>query len=102
MDIPEAVAEATDAYRHRENWLENFVEERCTCELGARVGARELYLEYKDWATEASEYVRRENDFSAAMEVAGYQKIKPKNKRTWQGLRLNFSAEYGNPYAATV
>jgi P4 family phage/plasmid primase-like protien len=101
LNIPETVAEATEAYRARENWLENFISERCVKEPGVRVGARDLYLEYKDWAAEAGEYVRRENDFSAAMEAAGYQKIAPKNKRTWIGLRLPMTSDYSNRWGAT-
>lgn len=100
LDIPDAVACATEEYRNRENWLENFINERCIRESSARVGARDLYLEYKEWAKDAGEYVRRENDFSAAMETAGYRKINPKNKRTWVGLRVNLADRYGGLYAA--
>ena len=101
LDIPDAVAQETEQYRARENWLENFIEERCIREPNARVGARDLYLEYKDWANDAGDYVRRENDFSAAMMEAGFKKITPKNKRTWIGLRLSLAKKYGNPYAAS-
>lgn len=101
LDFPDAVLEATQEYRQRENWLENFINERCIREPGARVGARELYTEYKYWSEDAGEYVRRENDFAAAMEAAGYQKITPKNKRTWVGLRLDLGAVLGKPCGAT-
>jgi P4 family phage/plasmid primase-like protien len=101
LEMPEAVSEATQAYRARENWLENFIAERCVKEPGVRVGARELYLEYKDWAIEAGEYVQRERDFSVAMDAAGFQKITPRNKRTWLGLRLLRTGERSNPWGAT-
>lgn len=100
LDVPDAVAEATEAYRQRENWLENFINERCIREPNAREGARALYLEYKAWAEDAGEYIRRENDFAVAMEAAGYQQITPKNKRTWVGLRIDRAATYGNACAA--
>lgn len=102
LTAPDVVAEATEAYQDRENWLENFIDDRCIREPGARIGARELYLEYKDWATGAGEYVRREKDFAEAMGKAGYQKITPKNKRAWLGLRVNLSERYGNPWATTL
>lgn len=35
LDIPECVEEATEAYRGRENWLENFINERCVRETEA-------------------------------------------------------------------
>lgn len=100
--VPEVVAMATEEYRNRENWLENFIDERCIRDPNARVGARSLYNEYKLWAQDSGEYVRREIDFSTAMEAAGYRKITPKNKKTWTGLKLDLSAQFESHYAATV
>ena len=99
--IPDVVAMATEEYQNRENWLENFIDERCIKEPNARVGARTLYDEYKRWAQDAGEYVRRETDFSTAMEAAGYQKITPQNKRTWIGLKVDLAGQFGSPYTAT-
>lgn len=102
LTTPDVVEETTDAYRDRENWLENFITERCVKEPDARVGARNLYLEYKSWSTESGEYTRRENDFKAALERAGYQQITPQNRKTWLGLRLAQGYENaGNHWGAT-
>lgn len=101
LTIPDVVAMATEEYRSRENWLERFIDERCIREPNARVGARELYTEYKIWAEETGEYINRESDFSDAMEKAGYQKKTPKNKRVWLGLRLDLAGIYGNPCTTT-
>lgn len=101
LTIPDAVAEATEEYRAQENWVENFISDRCIRDSGARIGARTLYLEYKAWAEENGEYIRRERDFSAALENAGYQKIKPKGTFNYIGLRINYSEKYGNPCAAS-
>ena len=102
LDVPDVVAEATEEYRQREDWLNNFIGERCVKEPNSRVGAAELYREYRDWAEATGDYVRRLNDFTVAMEAAGFQKIAPKNKRTWIGLRIDLEAKFANPYAATV
>lgn len=99
--IPDVVSMATEEYQDRENWLENFINERCVREPNARVGARDLYNEYRRWAQDAGEYVRRETDFATAMEAAGYQKITPRNKRTWVGLRTDFAGQFGGPYSTT-
>lgn len=95
LDIPEAVAEATAEYRAREDWLANFIDERCIRDPNARVGARELYKEYSVCAKECGDYVRPEKAFSTAMEQAGFQKITPKGKKAWLGLRLDPAAQYG-------
>lgn len=91
LTIPDAVAEITEAYRSRENWLTNFINDRCVIEKGVRIGARELYTAYRNWAEETGEYVRSEKDFSAEMEKVGFRQAKPGNKRVYQGVCL---AEY--------
>lgn len=101
LAVPDVVAEATEEYQSRENWLENFIDERCIREPNARVGARALYNEYKNWAQGAGEYVRRETDFATAMESAGYQRVKPKGTFHYVGLRIDLSAQFGSPYTAT-
>lgn len=95
LDIPAVVAAATSEYREREDWLTNFIEDRCERKPGVRVGARDLYLVYKGWAGDAGEFVRRERDFSVAMETAGYQKTRVKGRFFWVGLCIDYAAEQG-------
>lgn len=92
LDIPEVVAEATAEYRAREDWLANFIDERCIRDPNARVAASVLYAEYKQWAQGYGEYIRRERDFSKAMAAAGIKKIAPQNKKTYLGLRIDNSS----------
>ena len=94
LDLPEAVAEATEEYRAREDWLSNFIAERCQTGPNLRTGSAELYRAYKDWAEQSGEYVRRLNDFNAAMEAAGFHQIRPGNRKTWEGLRLDIKSIY--------
>ena len=84
--LPEPVRKVTESYRKQEDWLNNFIRERCVRQPTAKAGARNLYLAYKSWAVESGEYVRRENDFSAAMTAAGFQKVKISGKPTYEGL----------------
>lgn len=95
LDVPDAVAEATQEYREREDWLNNFINDLCVKGPGFHVAAHELYLAYRGWAEEAGEFVRRENDFSTAMSVAGYQKLRSKNGKTYLGLRIDDAARQG-------
>lgn len=88
LPVPEVVEEATDEYRHRENWLENFLEEYCVMEPDARAPAGELYKEYREWAQRSGDYVRRDVEFSDAMAGKGFQKITPKGKKFWSGCAL--------------
>lgn len=98
LDVPESVEEVTEAYRDRENWLENFVSDRCIWEPGARVGARELYEEYKAWSNDVMEkYIRSEKEFSAEMERLGISKKKSHGVNTYFGLRICFSKNRSSP-----
>ena len=89
LTIPDAVAEITEAYRSRENWLNGFIDDRCVVEKGARIGARELYNAYRNWAEEMGEHVRNEKDFSHEMERVGFRFTKPRNKKTYHDLLLS-------------
>lgn len=88
LDIPASVAEATEAYRERENWLEGFVEDRCVREPNALAAARALYNAYKDWTSELGEYTHNDKEFSAEMEKQGYRKKRLKSGLVYVGLRL--------------
>lgn len=88
LDIPQCVKDATEEYRRRESWLENFIEECCDINPNARTQASVLYAEYKVWAENAREYVRNSSDFTAEMDKLGYSRIKPKNIKHYQGIKL--------------
>jgi len=98
---PDEIKAATDAYKSREDWLGNFIDECCIRDVHARVGANELYKVYHSWAEETGDYVRRSNEFVAGMEQAGFQNIKPKNKSTWIGLKTVYTDVYGGATAAS-
>ena len=89
LQIPNVVEEVTEAYRGQEDWLSCFISECCLRETDARIGAAELYQAYRAWAERSGDYVRRLPDFNAAMEAAGFQKVAPKNRKTWVGLSLS-------------
>ena len=94
LTIPDVVEMAAEDYRQREDWLENFLSERCILEPDARAPAGELYQIYRQWAEESGDYVRRQIDFCTAMEQRGFSKIAPKNRKTWVGLKLDYQQKY--------
>lgn len=99
LDIPVAVSEATEEYRQREDWLNNFIDERCVRDANAREAPRRLYTEYKTWAQDNGEYVRRESDFCAAMTAAGFQKLKVRGRYCYVGLRVDYASQISTPYS---
>ena len=98
LDIPTAVAEATEEYRQREDWLNNFIDERCVRDANAREAPRRLYTEYKSWAQDNGEYVRRESDFCATMTAAGFRKVKVRGCYSYVGLRVDYASQISTSY----
>ena len=95
--IPDAVEEATDEYRQREDWVSNFVDEVCVRDPNGRARSNDLYQAYRTWAADRGEYVRRLNDFAAGMETAGFQKHKYNGIMIWSGITLQGLREYQHP-----
>jgi putative DNA primase/helicase len=55
LGSPPAVRRATESYRKECDALERFLSERCVLRPDARVGADDLYSEYKSWCEEQDE-----------------------------------------------
>lgn len=87
LEMPDAVAMATEEYQDREDWLQNFLNECCTQEDGATVGSQALYDIYKDWAKANGAFVRRSNEFVQAMKDAGFEQTMPKNRKVWHNIK---------------
>ncbi|WP_308541682.1 phage/plasmid primase, P4 family [uncultured Oscillibacter sp.] len=94
LPSPEVVEEATEEYRQRENWLENFLEECCIMEPDARAPAGELYQTYREWAQRSGDYVRRDVEFSDAMAGKGFVKKVRDGRRFWLGIKKISAIEY--------
>lgn len=88
LNLPEAVKKATEAYRQKEDWLMEFIQDQCVVSADARVGAQELYQAYQTWAANAERPACTTGTFSQAMKNAGFLKIHPKNKKWWVGVDL--------------
>lgn len=90
VHVPASIRKATDEYRAREDWLAQYLDERCVRDPKARITNKQLYEDYKHWADTYGEYRRRTNDFAAAMEEKGFRKHFNRNKTVvWFGLRFS-------------
>jgi len=88
LDIPDAVAEAVKTYRADNDWINHFIEDCCEVGSGFYVGSGDLYDSYKAWAERTGEFRRHAAAFNAELDRLGYELHKPKNRKTWYGLRL--------------
>jgi P4 family phage/plasmid primase-like protien len=86
--VPATVQKAIDDYRSQNDWFGNFLDEKCEVGSGYRESSNALYLAYRNYCTETNEYVRSTADFYTALEGAGFDRVKVKNKRFIKGVRL--------------
>lgn len=89
LQIPDIVAELTEEYREREDWLTNFLQECCTLEPNARAPAGELYQLYREWAERSGDYVRRDVEFVSALEGRGFSRRVSGGRRFWPGIKID-------------
>lgn len=90
LTIPYVIAAATQDYKQREDWLQLFLSECCTIIPGTSIRKGELYSAYKAYAASTGDYCRRQTDFNAAMEAAGFHEFeKGGRKKYWYDIALN-------------
>jgi putative DNA primase/helicase len=100
-DKPEAVKQASTAYRTAEDWVSNFIDECCVPDPDPHdesvfVRHDALYRAYHKWAKDSGEtYIRSSNAFGKALLTGGWRSKQkhydPERKTTakiWWGLRL--------------
>lgn len=86
--VPATVKKAIDDYRAQNDWFGNFLDERCEVGNSYRESSNALYQAYRNYCVDTNEYVRSTADFYTALEGAGFDRIKVKNKRFIKGVRL--------------
>jgi putative DNA primase/helicase len=86
LDEPEAVKGATTGYRDEMDVLGSFIEERCTVESAATVGAGELYTVYGYWADANGEPKLSQKAFGLRLKERGLHPERTGGKRFWRGI----------------
>ena len=102
LQHPVDVAEAAEAWRDRDDWLQRFLEEHTepTEDTRRMVKKSDLFTAFTGWADMTKEARGvNDKDFSGAMKRKGYDpdevKQDGKTTRVWVGLRLKTLVERG-------
>ena len=91
---PAAVLAETAAYLAAEDWMQNFLNDRCELDKSYAVKAGGLYSAYRAWCeANGDRYIRRNRDFTAELEKRGYTKHKTMSGIMWDGLKLSTEPE---------
>lgn len=85
---PESVKQAIAEYRFDNDWINEFVTERCETSPEYEQKAGDLYDDYRTFCANTHEWTRGAGDFKAALTNAGYSWRKTKAGAFYYGLRL--------------
>ncbi len=86
--MPQVVKDAVARYRIANDWIHNFIDERCEVGKGLEEKSGELYTDYRNYCMKLGEYARSTNDFYSALELIGYERKKKKSGMFVLGLKL--------------
>ena len=90
---PRIVLEATEEYLDTQDALGRWIEERCE-KVQVFTPTKELFADWRAWATEAGEYVGAQRAFSDLLSEHGYRRHHDKRQRGFIGLKpLEISRE---------
>lgn len=87
-NIPKAVSDAVNMYKHDNDWLTHFFED--CCELGEGLEAKSgmVYQAYRAFCARTGEFTRSTTEFYNALEQRGIKKKKTRAGIMLLGLRL--------------
>lgn len=87
IEPPECVKKAIDSYRQDNDWLSQFLSERCEIGENFKVKSGELYSDYRSYCMTTGDYTRSTTDFYTAIELAGFSHHRDRNGRFVKGLK---------------
>ena len=87
---PVCVSDAIDSYKSDNDWLSDFIGERCYIGQDLMAPAGEMYRQYTDFCYCTGAKKRSQPEFRTALLNAGFRQTAPKNRKTWHGLKLKF------------
>ncbi len=92
LPTPEAVKRGTETYREESDILQDFLEEVCTVEGGAKVSKTDLFEAYSGWSKSSGErYHLGKKAFSQALLQRGFDEFRETSggrKSYWMGIGL--------------
>lgn len=88
VEQPECVKQAIAAYRQENDWLGNFLSDRCEIGQAYSERAGDLFDSYRCYCSSVGEYTRSAADFKRALTGAGYTWRKTMQGAHYYGLKL--------------
>jgi P4 family phage/plasmid primase-like protien len=88
IDPPECVKQAIKNYRGENDWINNYIHERCETDKSYSQKSGALYSDYRDYCKSTGEYTRSASDLKMALMTAGYEWKRTNTGGMYYGLRI--------------
>lgn len=88
IEMPEAVKSVTAAYRERNDWLAQFIEECCELGEGLRAPSGAVYDEYRSNCLRTGEFARNTAEFYSSISSLGITRKRTKEGSFLIGIKL--------------
>lgn len=88
IEKPKVVVDAINRYKENNDWLSQFLDERCELDQSYTTKSGEFYNEYRSYCMQVGEYIRSTTDFYTALDQAGFEKKRTKTGVMVFGVRL--------------
>lgn len=86
---PESISKATKEYRSQEDWLQEYLDERCEISPSHSIYVGELHEDYRRYCETAGAWPRSRQEFNRALERKGFEKKKVRSHKTiWLGISI--------------
>jgi putative DNA primase/helicase len=89
LQPPNIVTEATDAYLEAEDGVSSWIEEHCRRDPDGFATSTALFTSWSEWASKHGEYVGTVRKLVSTLESKGFQPMRKKSARGFQGLRIS-------------
>ncbi len=94
--LPVVVKDAINKYREANDWLGQFIEERCDVDASYKEKSGDLYQQYRFYCMQNGEYVRSTSDFYGSLDKAGFARQKTNKGNMIVGLKLKDGQDFLN------
>jgi putative DNA primase/helicase len=103
LGAPDAVRDATEAYRSEMDVLAAFFEECCVFDKPAEAGASELYKAYTRWCEAAGERCESQTSFGTRLRERGLTNRETHGRKVWRGIGLaaSDSSDSSDPFSGS-
>lgn len=91
---PAVVTGATEKYKEKNNWIQQFIDDMCFIDPTAVQKSGEFYTEYRNYCLRNGEYCRSTTDFYTELENAGFERKKLKTGICIRGISIKKETDF--------